>query len=577
MLCTGCQCQKQTMPDFSPNILVRLDDIASKSTSKEILKGQSGSALTLAPHSLCKWSVHCDLRGFENPLVLPLEDLRSNDRAARVHWLSTPDYKNFTKKLCENIETISLSDIGPYDLPIATSYIAETARRSPKEFLKEAFGFSIISRNLSLLADLISSRQDLDITELYPYHLAASYLNGSKECCLVFDFLADIEHGKGYVNEWGHTVLDQLMMTILKSHTSCVPGMVDPALKNFNYFQGQEVDICGRWDADSDCVRSFFVIPFEWKHMFCHTSVQAICHCIGVVYGRAELADVNTPSGLFAKTCLDCGRKLQLFPLHTLVFVGVHLSQSGCRNENLFGILACLLRLLSLGANPLCKAAVSVQALLDGKDTVGCNHEELNPFDFLEKLLPYVSSSWSLDLNRGWQVIRNVLWQSVIEWEFATPQPESAIEKQKYVNDFDMFIDYSMVDTRMLGEAECRKGIPIDCPHSHEHKNFFGENRILSSLWAAVQTELLTYRRPEEGPWLSPNFSMSAADRSLTSGDKSSIGLLRDNMMKGYCACGEFSGCSISSRPAVEDVASYRYSNMNDSGRAYYIGHKWNG
>ena len=139
-----------------------------------------------------------------------------------------------------------------------------------------------------------------------------------------------------------------------------------------------------------------------------------------------------------------------------------------------------------------------------------------------------------------------------------------------------MFIDYSMVDTRMFGEADCHEGIPADCPHSHEHKNFFGENKILASLWVAVQTKLLTYRRRDGESWLSPNFSMNAANRSLITGHRSYIGFLRDSMMKLYCVCCEFPSYIIS-RPAVEDVTAYGFSNLDDPDRTYYIGHKWNG
>lgn len=50
----------------------------------------------------------------------------------------------------------------------------------------------------------------------------------------------------------GHTILDSLMITILKSHTSCVPGDVNEILAGKSRFEGEEVDTCGRWNADSD-------------------------------------------------------------------------------------------------------------------------------------------------------------------------------------------------------------------------------------------------------------------------------------------------------------------------------------
>jgi hypothetical protein len=61
---------------------------------------------------------------------------------------------------------------------------------------------------------------------------------------------------KLYTNELGHTVLDNLMISILKSHTDCLPGTVDEAFNKQKRFSGEEVDICGRWDADSAHIRT---------------------------------------------------------------------------------------------------------------------------------------------------------------------------------------------------------------------------------------------------------------------------------------------------------------------------------
>lgn len=54
----------------------------------------------------------------------------------------------------------------------------------------------------------------------------------------------------------GHTVLDALMISILRSNTNVVP---DHASSNFNppnRFPGEEEVICGRWDAISPFVRA---------------------------------------------------------------------------------------------------------------------------------------------------------------------------------------------------------------------------------------------------------------------------------------------------------------------------------
>ncbi|KAL3422710.1 hypothetical protein PVAG01_06866 [Phlyctema vagabunda] len=62
------------------------------------------------------------------------------------------------------------------------------------------------------------------------------------------------------------------MISILKAHTNCPPWTVDDNFTRSKRFMGEEVDICGRWDADSPCIRELFAtghstIPFNWKLM----------------------------------------------------------------------------------------------------------------------------------------------------------------------------------------------------------------------------------------------------------------------------------------------------------------------
>src|SRR5438045_1891921 len=111
-----------------------------------------------------------------------------------------------------------------------------------------------------------------------------------------------------------------------------------------------------------------------------HTSVQAICHCIGTLFGPHWAPDINTPSGLFTKRCSNetCGLKLQLMPLHTLVVTAVHLASQGSKAETLFGMLACLVCLLANGANPLLTAPVSINVLLSDDEDRECSHAELD-------------------------------------------------------------------------------------------------------------------------------------------------------------------------------------------------------
>jgi len=211
-----------------------------------------------------------------------------------------------------------------------------------------------------------------------------------------------------YVNALGHTVLDTLLMGILKSHASCPPSTVDDKFINDKRFAGEELDVCGRWDADSPCIRKLLAkgelnIPPDWKHMFCHTSAQAICHSIGTIFGMRFPPDINTPSGLFLKRC-RCGRQLQLRPLHSLVMIALHLAQTGRPGENLFGILACLVCLLVNGMDPLLTAHVSIDALTGRGNVNECSHSDLDPAQLAEQIPQNYMLEWTDEVRLGWSV-----------------------------------------------------------------------------------------------------------------------------------------------------------------------------
>ena len=310
--------------------------------------------------------------------------------------------------------------------------------------------------------------------------------------------------------------------------------------------------------------------------MFCHTSVQTICHCIGTVFGPLWGPDINTPSGLFVRRCSRCGLKLQLLPLHTLVLVGLHLARSGCNDETLFGILACLLCLLSNGANPLLKADISLQALLDSEDTSECNHEELDLAELAEKVPAGLTLTWSGELRTGRQVVCTVLKHSQAVWKVKTPHRRFASGELGYGDEFNTFVEYHEDEMGIEEEASHETHHPAQCPEEHFHENFFGKSEVLASLWAAVQTELLTYRRLEEGDaWISQNFNMDALNRSLNSSDKVAIALVQKEMMKPHCGCGRFPG-ALPACALVDQACAYYFSNLEDWNRTTAIWSSYN-
>lgn len=210
------------------------------------------------------------------------------------------------------------------------------------------------------------------------------------------------------------------MMTILRSHSACDPGIVDPALKGQIRFPGEDIDICGRWAADSECIRALYAtgkqtIPFEWKHKFCHTSALAICHSISFSC-FFSVPPRDYPSGLFRRICGHCGRRLDLLPLHTLMLVALQLSLYGKDDEDLFGILACLLCLLVNHVDPSKTAEISDALLNDIYNDDQCSHKPLTPSRLTERILAQFSTSWSPKLVTGWRICYWVLAHAELEW-----------------------------------------------------------------------------------------------------------------------------------------------------------------
>ena len=60
--------------------------------------------------------------------------------------------------------------------------------------MEEAFGFSIMARNDNIVLDKmeeIDGGSRFSLHDLYPLHLASSYLDESKTCCGVFDSIVE--------------------------------------------------------------------------------------------------------------------------------------------------------------------------------------------------------------------------------------------------------------------------------------------------------------------------------------------------------------------------------------------------
>ena len=305
------------------------------------------------------------------------------------------------------------------DLPIATDLISQSVQRDPETLRVEAWKVAIMAGNIDLLGRL---RKDGDplrgIGKIHPFYLAASFLDGGKVCCDIITSLLST-FGSHYLfhfphDELGHTVLDTLMIAILRSHTTVSPERVSPHFKPPHCFPGEEQDICGRWDPVSPIVCALFRqgytrVPTAWKHAFCHSSAQAIFHSVFAILNRSDSAYANRLSGLFVRRCENCGLELKLGPVHTLVVVAFYLAHSGFPGETLFGALAVLVCMLRFGADATLKAVMSVEDLLGRAEPGGCRHKPMHASNLISAVPPELVAQWSRDCQTGWACILHVL------------------------------------------------------------------------------------------------------------------------------------------------------------------------
>ena len=123
-------------------------------------------------------------------------------------------------------------------------------------------------------------------------------------------------------------------------------------------------------------------------------------------------------------------------------------------------------------------------SLTDIVDLGDCDHMDLNPSQLADVISSRYAHRWSQPCRTGWNIMRHILRMFTAEWE-----------------------------------REEMPTVSNDCMHDHTSPYYFGHNRNLLSLWKAIQTELLTYRRQSQSdPWVSKNFDMQSIQKDLAIG-----------------------------------------------------------
>ncbi|KAK3331757.1 hypothetical protein B0T19DRAFT_448207 [Cercophora scortea] len=342
------------------------------------------------------------------------------------------------------------------------------------------------------------------------------FLDGSKTCCRIVGLLVsrldeEISIGTNHINNVGYSVLDSLFINVLRSHTSITPDKICQSFQQKARFPGEEVDAR---------------IPFGWKHPFCHTATQAFCHAVTRFYIHEWSPNINTP-------------KLVFQPLHTLVLITFHLANDGTAGEDLFGALACLVCLLAHNLDPRIPADVSQDS--------DCSHKSVTPFELACGVPQHIVDSWTESCQTGWRVFQSVL--RFAEQERDTGNHNLAARGFKG------------------GKLVCGCGQRTSRLH-----NLYHGGQEFGILWAAIQTELLTYRRRNpEDPWISPYFSMERLLDGLENGEgPTRIALHERGMMKSFSTCG-WCSTALYCCPRADEVCTGYFMNMDVWGAATYI------
>ncbi|KAI1090547.1 hypothetical protein F5B19DRAFT_317487 [Rostrohypoxylon terebratum] len=261
--------------------------------------------------------------------------------------------------------------------------------------------------------------------------------------------------------------------------------------------------------------------------MFCHTSVQAVCHTIMSIFGQPWRPNINTPSGLFSTRCVHCGSEPKVGPLHALILTGFCLANNGMPGENLFGIITCVVCLLTLRIDPCAKAEISIPMLLGHCSHNDCQHPEMNPVDLASSLLRERHEEWTPEVILGWKVLIAILQQDATK-------PRDNLNVDVYE---DYQSDADLCDHEIHRIEEFRYKKLLHC----------GNGR-LGIIFARIQVELLTYRRlNEEDSWISPRFNMEMLLRVMGSDDDNDLktlmgdsGGIEEPMLQEHFCCGLF-------------------------------------
>ncbi|KAK0620557.1 hypothetical protein B0T14DRAFT_567300 [Immersiella caudata] len=525
--------------------------------------GFHDAALTDTPTQLCRWSIHVRHENYEPIPDKPHEEedglFDISNLSSWKEWNTNDPALSMVQCIEKSLSRGAFSNTPPESLPISLPSISKSLQQHPDQLCVDAVRAAIMTGNRDLVVGILDEACDNhevvdQIIATYPFHLAAAFLDGGNTCCSMVAALCYAigppSSLRSYRDNLGNTVLDAFMVSILRSHSSVAPDHVNSHFDPPHRFPGEDKDICGRWDATSPVLRNHFRkgyarIPSTWKHALCHTAVQAICHSIIAIYGSPISPEINIISGLFIRHCTNCGLKLELGPLHALVVVAFYLAHQGMQGETLFGPLAILVCLLSLGTEPSLVAAISIKDILDRAEPGQCHHQPMTAAELMEAVPSPIIARWTHECQRGWHCILHALRLREIDGREKEPTVGGGMAQadpsDQNHGETGSYTDQKIYnsDFESDGEDFCYLEGSIGLRVHDEYLCLPRGTPILSILWATIQAELLTYRRIEiDQPWISSNFSMVALTAWLEGkAEAFDTPLLTEGLIKPHSEC----------------------------------------
>jgi hypothetical protein len=215
------------------------------------------------------------------------------------------------------------------------------------------------------------------------------------------------------------------------------------------------------------------------------------------------------------------------------------------------------------------------------RDTaIECSHEEIDAVELVERIPASLISDWTEDAILGWNVFCTTLRYARDERRpgpksFSSkgkdredplqPSVESAGDAMEVCNDDED--SEGSEDKVMDGESGIDEGLCSHCKPGTD--KFYGQGKVIGTLWTAIQTELLTYRRlTEDDPWISKNFDLKAVLDGLKNGGSLSIKIVEEDMMASFYRCSRFMEITNEAYASLNKVCTHYFANVDVWSRA---------